>query len=67
MSMLTVTIGAVINIILDPIFIFKLGMGIKGAAVATSIAQFVSFAILFSHYLFKRSILKLWMTLYFQL
>lgn len=51
-------VGALLNIILDPLFIFKLGMGIKGAAIATSIAQFVSFAILFSHYLFKRSILE---------
>lgn len=41
-SMLSVVIGAVINIILDPIFIFALGMGVKGAAVATVIAQTVS-------------------------
>lgn len=34
-SMLTVTIGAVCNIILDPIFIFGFGMGVKGAALAT--------------------------------
>lgn len=41
-SMLTVVIGAVINIILDPIFIFTLDMGVKGAALATIIAQGVS-------------------------
>ena len=41
-SMLTVTIGAVCNIILDPIFIFGLGMGVKGAALATIISQAVS-------------------------
>lgn len=51
-------VGALLNIILDPIFIFTLDMGIKGAAVATSIAQFVSFAILISHYISDKSILK---------
>lgn len=38
-SMLTTVIGAVINIILDPIFIFGLNMGVKGAALATVISQ----------------------------
>lgn len=37
-SMLTVIIGAIINIILDPIFIFLLDMGVKGAALATIIS-----------------------------
>jgi len=41
-GMLTVMIGAVSNIILDPIFIFVLGMGVSGAAVATVISQVVS-------------------------
>lgn len=41
-SMATVCIGAVINIILDPIFIFGFGMGVRGAALATVIAQGVS-------------------------
>lgn len=40
--MLTILIGAIINIILDPIFIFGLDLGIKGAAIATVIAQFIS-------------------------
>lgn len=40
-SMLTTVIGAIINIILDPIFIFGLGMGVKGAALATVISQAV--------------------------
>ena len=38
-AMLTTIIGAVINIILDPIFIFALGMGVKGAALATVLSQ----------------------------
>ena len=41
-SMLTVLIGAVLNIILDPIFIFVFGMGVKGAALATILSQLVS-------------------------
>lgn len=41
-GMLTVMIGAVCNIILDPVFIFGFGMGVKGAALATVISQAVS-------------------------
>ena len=41
-SMRTVLIGAVINIVLDPVFIFGLDMGVRGAALATIIAQAVS-------------------------
>ncbi len=41
-GMMTILIGAVLNIILDPIFIFKLGLGIKGAAIATVISQSAS-------------------------
>ncbi|MCR5004037.1 MAG: MATE family efflux transporter [Bacteroidales bacterium] len=38
--------GAVLNIILDPIFIFVLGLGIEGAGMATAIAQFAGFAVM---------------------
>ena len=38
-GMMTVLLGAIINLILDPIFIFLLGMGVQGAALATVIAQ----------------------------
>ena len=41
-SMLTVLIGAVLNIILDPVFIFALNMGVRGAALATILSQAVS-------------------------
>lgn len=46
-SMIGIVSGAILNILLDPIFIFLLGMGIKGAAWATVIGQVVSFLILF--------------------
>ena len=41
-AMIGIVSGAVINIALDPLFIFVLGMGIKGAATATILAQFIS-------------------------
>ena len=43
-GMLSVAIGAVANLILDPLFIFVLGFGIKGAAIATVLSQFLSAA-----------------------
>ena len=41
-GMMTVLLGAVVNIALDPLFIFVLNLGVQGAAIATVIAQFVS-------------------------
>ncbi len=41
-SMLTNLAGALLNIVLDPIFIFAFGMGVKGAAVATTLSQMVA-------------------------
>ena len=41
-GMMTVAIGAVANIILDPVFIFALGMGVRGAALATVLSQLLS-------------------------
>lgn len=41
-GMMTVVIGAVLNLVLDPLLIFKFNMGVKGAAIATVISQTVS-------------------------
>ncbi len=41
-GMMTVLIGALVNIALDPLFIFTFNLGVKGAAIATIIAQFIS-------------------------
>jgi putative MATE family efflux protein len=46
-GMMGMTTGAVLNIILDPIFIFVLKLGVQGASLATMISQCVSFSILF--------------------
>lgn len=40
---MTVMLGAIINLILDPVFIYGLHMGVYGAAIATVISQGVSF------------------------
>ena len=61
-GMMTVAIGAIVNIILDPIFIFALGMGVQGAALATIIAQFCSAAWVMSFLTGKRTILRLKMS-----
>ena len=71
-SMIALTTGGIINIILDPFFIFKdlalfggvinlkgFGLGISGAAIATLISQFISFNILFSFYLRKKSVCRM--------
>lgn len=53
-GMLTVLIGAVTNIILDPVFIFLLDMKVVGAAIATVIAQFASCAFAFCFLIGKK-------------
>lgn len=58
-SMLTMLLGTVLNIILDPIFIFSFDMGIKGAAWATLISQLVSSAWVIAHFVKGNSTLKL--------
>lgn len=44
-AMLSMVIGAIINVILDPVFIFVFQMGVKGAAIATIIGQVASFVV----------------------
>jgi putative MATE family efflux protein len=58
-SMIGMVSGAILNIGLDPLFIFVFGWGIKGAAAATAISKFVSFMILVSPYLRRKSLLHL--------
>lgn len=58
-SMIATCIGGVINIILDPIFMFKFDMGIKGAAIATVISQIISFIFLLRYYYSKKSYIRL--------
>lgn len=58
-AMFTMLIGAGINIVLDPIFIFVLRMGMSGAALATVLAQGVSFFWVFFYFLGKKSHHKL--------
>ena len=58
-AMLTTVIGAVINIILDPIFIFIFGLGVKGAALATILSQFVGCIWVIKFLTGKKTILKL--------
>ncbi len=58
-AMLSVLIGAVINICLDPVFIFLLGMGVKGAALATVLSQAVSAVWVARFLTSKKSVIKL--------
>ena len=58
-GMMTVLIGAVCNIVLDPIFIFGLNMGVRGAALATVISQGVSCVWVVSFLMGKKTSLRL--------
>ncbi|MEG1632344.1 MAG: MATE family efflux transporter [Hydrogenoanaerobacterium sp.] len=59
-STIAVITGAALNVILDPIFMFEWGlnMGVEGASLATTVSQFVTFAILVWFYLGGKSIIK---------
>ena len=59
LAMVGIASGAILNIALDPVFIFVFGLGIGGAAIATVLSQILSFCILLSHYLRKRSALRI--------
>lgn len=57
-----ISTGGILNIILDPIFIFVLDMKTAGAALATALSQFISFLLLLSFFLLKKSNLRLSIT-----
>lgn len=58
-GMMTTLLGAVLNVILDPIFIFAFDMGVKGAALATVISQAVSALWVLQFLLGKKAILRI--------
>ncbi len=58
-GMLTVVIGAFLNLILDPVFIFALNLGVQGAAAATILSQLVSAVWVLSFLSGKKAILRL--------
>lgn len=55
LAMTSMLVGAITNIILDILFIYALKLGIKGAAIATVIAQVVAFIFVFKFFIFDRS------------
>ena len=58
-GMFTLLLGGILNIILDPVFIFLFDMGVAGAAVATVISQFVSCLWVFGFFFGKKTMLRL--------
>ena len=58
-GMFTILLGAVTNIVLDPIFIFAFGMGIAGAAIASVISQIISAVFVISFLSGRRTIMRL--------
>lgn len=59
LSMIGLIVGAVNNVILDPILIFGAGLGIKGAAIATMVSQILSFGVLLYMFLAGKTIVRL--------
>ena len=60
-AMISMLIGAILNILLDAVFILALRMGIKGAAIATVLSQVVTSLYIIRYYLFQHSSVKLHM------
>lgn len=58
-AMVGLVTGALLNIVLDPIFIFTFGLGISGAAIATLISQCISFSILLSVFILRKSSIRI--------
>ena len=59
LAMIGLTTGGLLNIALDPLFIYGFNLGISGAAIATLVSQSISFIILLSMFLLKKSIIRL--------
>lgn len=55
LAMIALTTGGIVNIFLDPLFIFGFGWGIDGAGIATAFSQYLSFAILLSMFFLKKT------------
>lgn len=55
LAMIGLTTGGVLNMLLDPLFIFTFRMGISGAGLATALSQYISFGILLSMFLRKKT------------
>lgn len=58
-AMVGITFGGILNMILDPIFIFVFDLGISGAAIATLLSQCVSFSLLLACFIRKKSTIRL--------
>lgn len=58
-AMITMMIGAVLNLILDPIFIYVFNMGIAGVAFATVISMFIGMLFVMHHFVQKNSLIRL--------
>lgn len=55
LAMIGLTTGGILNMALDPLLIFALDMGISGAGLATALSQYISFGILLSMFLLKKT------------
>ena len=58
-AMIGITTGGILNVLLDPLFIFTFRMGIAGAAVATALSQLTSFCILLSYFVMRKTTTRL--------
>ena len=59
LSMIGLIVGALINVVLDPLLIFAAGMGVAGAAIATCASQMISFLILLFMFLSGKTVVRL--------
>ncbi|MDA3732807.1 MATE family efflux transporter [Niameybacter massiliensis] len=58
LAMISTILGAITNIILDYLFIFEFGFGIKGAAIATGLGQIITVAVLIPHFIQRKGYLS---------